>query len=465
MTRRASSSEVEKVFPHTIYTPYDPSAILHQVEMWSGANFSNPLEYTGWRDEVMSWKESAYIHGHLNPSPTVILRGPDVLKLLSDTCVNSFATFEIGAAKHAIMCNEAGKIMVHGMVLRLAEEEYVTYWLAPWLPYLLLKEPGRYDVQMEDLTGKVFLFQIGGPRSLEILETATGESLRDIRFIRHRRSAVDGMPVNVLRIGMAGSLAYELHGDVEDARPIYEAVVKAGEAYGIRRLGTRAYMLNHTEDGFPQSYYHFPVAWGEDASFVNFLNEAGAGAFGAPRLRGSMGTDIHARYRNPVELGWGHMVKLDHDFIGRAALESEVEQPSRRMVTLVWNSEDILDVHASQFGSGDRYLAMDEPNHYSAEPGYLGLTLWADRVLRDSEDVGISSGRAYSLYYREMLSLASVDSEHAELGTEVTVLWGEPGTPQKEIRATVSRFPYLDLPRNEHIDVATLPSPLAAAGV
>ena len=58
-----------------------------------------------------------------------------------------------------------------------------------------------------------------------------------------------------------------------------------------------------------------------------------------------------------------------------------------------------------------------------------------------------------------MLSLATIDTRYAEEGTEVVVLWGHPDTRQKEIRATVSRFPYLiDPVRNENFDVSTIPS-------
>jgi hypothetical protein len=38
------------------------------------------------------------------------------------------------------------------------------------------------------------------------------------------------------------------------------------------------------------------------------------------------------------------------------------------------------------------------------------------------------------------------------------VLWGEHGKRQKEIRAVVSRFPYLDEDRNEHFDVSAIPA-------
>jgi glycine cleavage system aminomethyltransferase T len=377
-----SNSAVEKVFPHSIYVPYDPGAAWYEVEGWNGGGDAEAWEYTGWRDETMSWKETCYIHGHLNPSPTYRIKGPDALKFLSDTCANSFANFRIGTGKHAIMCNEEGLNMMDGVLLRLGQDEFVTYWLAPYIVYALMK--GKYNAVGEDLTSQLFLFQIAGPRSLEVLEAASGDDLHDIRFMHHRPSSIDGMEVRVLRMGMAGTLAYEVHGKIEDARPVYDAILKAGEAFGIRRLGIHAYMMNHTEDGFPQAYYHFPYPWAEDPGFLEFLSKASGLAGIGMKLRGSIGTDIRLRYRNPVELGWAGMIKFDHDFVGRAALEKEVANPRRKMVTLVWNTEDIMDVYASQFKPGEPYPNMDAPNHYGFEVGDKthSLSLSATRCSR-----------------------------------------------------------------------------------
>ena len=139
----------------------------------------------------------------------------------------------------------------------------------------------------------------------------------------------------------------------------------------------------------------------------------------------------------------------------RKALEKEVAKPRRKMVTIVWNTKDIIDVYTSQFQPGEPYPNLDEPNHFTSKHGYR--TFYADQVLKDGKLVGISSGRAYSYYYREMLSLCSIDVKHSEIGTEVIVLWGDPGTRQKEIRATVSRFPYLSENRNQVVDVSKIP--------
>jgi glycine cleavage system aminomethyltransferase T len=166
-----------------------------------------------------------------------------------------------------------------------------------------------------------------------------------------------------------------------------------------------------------------------------------------------MGPDPKLSYRNPVELGWAGMIKFDHEFVGRAALEGMVAKPTRQMVTLEWNTEDIIDIYASQFRDGEPYPNMDRPNDCYYE---VAFTYHADQVLKDGKPVGISSGRAMSQFYHRMISLCSMDTELSSLGTEVTVLWGDPRTRQKEVRAKVARFPYLNENRNQVVDVSKI---------
>jgi glycine cleavage system aminomethyltransferase T len=445
---------MKKVLNHSPFVPYDEKVGLYVTMPWR--NYAIPYEYTGWREETMAWKETCYIHGNLNPSPTFRVKGPDAIKFLSEHLVNGFMKFPIGTGRHGIMCNNDGLIISDGVLLRTGEDEFISYWMAPYITYAFQK--GDYNAVGETLTGKVFLFQVAGPRSLEILESASGDDLHDIRFMHHQMTSIDGMNVRVLRLGMAGTLSYELHGDIEDAHAVYNAILKAGESYGIRKLGYHAYLMNHTEDGFPQAYYHFPYPWAEDKGFMDYISAQGGVQGTNPTGWGSMGPDMKLRYRNPVELGWEKTIKFDHDFVGREVLEKLVAEPNRKMVTLVWNKEDLFDIYKSQFELGEPYANMDEPYHFRYACGQDRL--YADQVLKDGKLIGISSGRAYSYRYREMISLCSIAPEFSELGTEVTVLWGDAGSHQKEIKATVSRFPFLDEGRNETVDVSTIPRPV-----
>lgn len=439
---------------HSPFMPVDPEVIAYNPSF----GHLTPWEFSGWKKETLSWKEGCYLHAGLNPNFRNRLTGPGAFQMLKDNCINNFATFSVGASKHAVMCSENGNTMADGMLWRLGEEEFVNMGHGPYVDYLV--RTGRYDVKLENLDDTSVLFQLAGPRSLDVLEALTGESLRDIEFLWHRPSKIPqsglfkrDLPIRIYRLGVARTLAYEVHGNAGDAEIIYRAIMDAGERFGIERLGMQAYGMNHTEGGFAQSFIHFLHAWNEDPAFLEFLGDQYAGIMGV--LPGSAGNDITKRFANPVELGWGHMIKFEHEFTGRAALERHMADPKRKLVTLEWDDDDVLDVYASQFRANADHHFMD----FAADPvwqGYLSRT-FCDDVLVEDALVGMSSGRMFSHYYRKMISLCLVETGRSAIGTGVEVLWGDPGTRQKRIRAKVARFPYIDLPYNNDIDVRTLP--------
>lgn len=405
----------------------------------------------------MSWKTGCYLHAGLNPNFRNSISGPDALRLLEENCINDFTKFSIGASKHGVMCNVNGNTMADGMLWRLGEDEFVNMGHGPYVDYLVAS--GRYDVKFKNLDKTSFLFQIAGPQSLAVVEKLTGESLRDIEFLWHRPSRVPqkgllkrDIDVRIYRLGVARTLAYEVHGDIGDAQTVYNAIMEAGEEFGIERLGIQTYGMNHTEGGFAQSFIHFLHAWTEDEEFMRFIGDKYDSLL--TDLEGSAGQDVTKRYANPVELGLGHMIKFDHEFVGRAALERIISNPKRQIVTLEWNKEDILDVYASQFTQDDVQF-MD----FATNPIWQAIMskTFCDDVFANGELVGMSSGRMFSYYYRKMISLAIINTNQAAEGSEVQVLWGNPGSRQKLIRARTAKFPYIDLPFNNDIDVRQLP--------
>jgi vanillate/3-O-methylgallate O-demethylase len=137
----------------------------------------------------------------------------------------------------------------------------------------------------------------------------------------------------------------------------------------------------------------------------------------------------------PRRVGLGKNVKFDHDFVGRDALQEELANPRRTIRTLVWNDDDVADVYGSMFRDGPNFQYMEMPRD---RRGFV----WQDQVLCDGREVGISTSRGYSYFFREMLSLCVIDIARGEIGREVAVNWGDPGTPQKLIRARVAPAPY-----------------------
>jgi syringate O-demethylase len=80
-----------------------------------------------------------------------------------------------------------------------------------------------------------------------------------------------------------------------------------------------------------------------------------------------------------------------------------------------------------------------------------------DAVMADGKNVGVSTWVGYSSNERKMLTLAILDADYAEPGTEVSFVWGEEngGTAkpaverheQAEIKAVVAPVPYVDTVR------------------
>jgi glycine cleavage system aminomethyltransferase T len=251
---------------------------------------------------------------------------------------------------------------------------------------------------------------------------------------------------------MVGQPGWELFGPWEQGEEVRAAIVTAGEALGLRQVGARTYPTSTLESGWIPSPLPAVYSGERMRPYRQWL--AKKSYEGTASLGGSFySDDIEDYYLPPADLGYGSIVKLDHDFIGREALE-RAGPPRRRKVTLAWNGEDVTRAFGSLFGRrGDAAKYIDLPLANYA-------TLPYDKVLKDGRMVGLSTYTGYSCNERSMLSLAIVDEAHAAPGTEVAVVWGEEGGgsrkptverhAQVEIRATVGPAPYAEVAREAY---------------
>ena len=180
----------------------------------------------------------------------------------------------------------------------------------------------------------------------------------------------------------------------------------------------------------------------------------GNGYEGSASLGGSFySNSIEDYYLTPYDLGYGSVVKFDHDFIGREALEKIAAKPRRRKVTLVLNSEDVTRGISTMFIQSTRTKYFD----FSSA---VYSTLPYDKVIRDGKTIGVSTWCGYSANEGAMLTLAIVDVEHSEPGTPVTFVWREEGGGsakptverhvQFEVRATVAPVPFSEAARTAY---------------
>lgn len=412
-----------------------------------------PWMYTSPRDEYLACRRSAWLGVNLNLSPVFDISGPDAAAFLEQTCTNTnFAKMTVGQSKHALVCNEAGHLLADGVIMK-KENCYRTYWLAPLIQYYMMKSglnvTGEY-VQDE------YFFQIDGPKSLEILEDACQCDLHDIRFAKNKTVRICDSDMTVHRLGMSGALAYEVHGDAKYAEAVYDKICESLFKYDGRRQGAYNYsVVNHTPGGYPNQNMHFYYAYftSGDADLADFAKKY---CMLFP-LIGSASVDPVFCEVTPYDIGWGNLVSFKHDFMGKEALMELKDKAPRKPVTLEWNTEDVGDVFMSQF----RGQGVEPYDKLDCSTGLDSLETFGvrcDYVQADGKNIGYAAGRCYAYYERRMVSLAFIEPEYAVEGKELIIKWGNPGSPVKDIRATVAQFPYYNGEyRNETFDVENIP--------
>jgi vanillate/3-O-methylgallate O-demethylase len=418
-------------------------------------------EFTNWRDEQRAWKETCALLDQSHHMTDLYVEGPDALKVFSDLGVNSFKNFKVNQAKQFVACNPHGYVIGDAILFYLDENKFNLVGRPPvhnWVQYNLEARGYKVLAERDERSAvnqgrrKTFRYQVQGPQAVRVMEKVTGKPVPDIKFFHMDEFQVAGRRVRALRHGMVGQPGWELFGPWADGDRVRDAIIQAGQEFGIRQVGSRAYPTTCLESGWIPSPLPAIYTGAELMGYRQWLSATGYEATAS--LGGSFyAEDITSYYLTPYDLGYAQFVKFDHDFVGRPALEKMASKPTRKKITLVWNGEDFTRIFGSLVAGGDitKYVDLPLANY---------ATLPYDKISRGGKTIGISTYTGYTYNERAMISLGVVENEYGEPGTEVTVAWGEEGGgsskptverhKQVEIRATVATVPYAEVARTAY---------------
>ncbi|QCC49418.1 aminomethyltransferase family protein [Halobellus limi] len=444
----------EKSLAQVLQSVENPAETFRNTDLgWQPYVFED--EYTNWIEEQRAVAKSCAVVDQSYHMEILEIEGPDAVDLLESLSVNSFQKVRDGDPPQAInylTCNPDGYVIGDVIVFYFGENRFSSVgseWINNWIRYNA--EAGEYNVDLEipyhpfdDQDPPEFRFQVQGPHAMDVMEEVADGSLPDISFFEMDTIEIDGVRTFALGHGMAAMPGLEIFGPHEHHDEVLDSILEVGEQYGIRQLGTQAYKTGKIGSGWfvaavPAIYEHDELQgyreWLDADSMEASLSIGGS----------YESDDITDYYMNPIEQGKSHLIDFDHDFVGKDALQEMMEQEQRERVTLVWDVDDVVDVYASLFREGETSKFINLPDV---------ATRWSamhyDKIVDDGEMIGLSKYPGYLSYEREMLSLAVVDPEYSEPGTEVSFVWGDETKKQRverhepvEIRATVANAPYV----------------------
>lgn len=416
--------------------------------------FPIPAEYSNWRNEQRAWRETVALMDQSFHMTDLYVEGPDVMAFVSSLAVNTFSNFGDNKAKQFIACAPNGYLIGDMIIFGLGDNVVNIVGrptVANWVEYNA--SLGQFDVRCErdertlqnSRPRKTFRFELQGPNAWALLEKLNGGTLDQPRFFQMGKLNVGARQFRSLRHGMGGGPGLEFWGPVELYDEVKATILDAGAEFGLLQVGARAYSSAAVDSGWLPCPLPAIYSGEEMRAYREWLP---ASSFdGIAALGGSFVSDrIEDYYFTPWEIDYGRLIRFDHDFVGRAALERRQADSHRRKVSLVIHPDDAAAVYRSQMTIGQNGKAMEVPTaHYAAYP--------YDTLL-DSKgnQVGVSTYTSFLAPDGAWVSLAVVDEAVAAEGTELSIVWGEPDggsarptvEPHKQmpLRATVSGWPF-----------------------
>ena len=201
------------------------------------------------------------------------VRGSDALAVLEQLSANS-VDVPAGRGVYTQWLNDRGGIEADLTVTRLDHDDFfvVTSAASQTRDWAWLQRGCRgRDVHILDVTDDWSVLGIMGPNSRDLLQSLTDSDLSNERlpFATAESILIGNVTCRALRMSYVGELGWELYVPADQSEIVYQAILGAGERYGLRHAGFHAMNSLRLEAG----YRH----WGHDISDEDTPIEAGLG--------------------------------------------------------------------------------------------------------------------------------------------------------------------------------------------
>ena len=291
------------------------------------------------------------------------IQGTDAGDFLDRIYTNGFRKLGIGRCRYGLMCSEDGMVFDDGVTTRLGENHYlmsttsgnaarVLAWLEEWLQ----TEWPELDVYCCSVTEQYATASISGPLARALLgEVCTDIDLDNANFpfMSVRTGTVAGLPARVSRISFTGELGYEIAVAAGYGQALWDALMLAGDQYGITPYGTEAMHLLRAEKGF--------IIAGQDTD-------------------GTM---------TPIDLDMDWIVAKHKDFIGRRSLSraDTLREDRKQLVGLLTVNPDVV------LPEGAQIVAQALPRPPMQMQGHVTSSYWSPTLGRSIALAVLTGGR------------------------------------------------------------------------
>ncbi|MEA3286491.1 MAG: glycine cleavage system aminomethyltransferase GcvT [Candidatus Marinimicrobia bacterium] len=211
------------------------------AKMVGFAGYEMPIQYEGIMTEHQRVREQAGLFD-VSHMGEFWVSGPQALEFVEYATVNNVASLAPGQIQYSSMCLEHGGIVDDLLVYRF-KDRFMLVVNASNLEKdfnHLLELSQKFDVELQNGSDGIALLAIQGPQSKNILKKLSSADLDALEFYHFGIGNINGADMIVSRTGYTGELGYELYHDPENSEDLWQALMTAGEEYGLEPIGLGA---------------------------------------------------------------------------------------------------------------------------------------------------------------------------------------------------------------------------------
>ena len=184
------------------------------------------------------------------------VHGPDAAEFLERFFTGVYVTQKLGSCRYVMLLDELGVVVDDGIASRLADDLFylsigTSNAAAVYREMQRAQQMWQLDLGLVNVTGAFGAINIAGPNAREILATLTDLDLSYESFpiSSVRESQVAGVEVRLIRVAFVSANGYELHLPMAQLPLVWDALLRAGQKYGLRPFGSDTQRLLRLEMG------------------------------------------------------------------------------------------------------------------------------------------------------------------------------------------------------------------------
>ncbi len=225
-------------------TPLNARHRAHGARMVEFGGWEMPVEYSGIIDEHMAVRTAVGLFD-VSHMGQIELAGADALAAVQWISSNDASRLAHGQIQYSALTTPEGTFVDDILVYRMGEQHFMLVVNAgnimkdhQWIADRVGERGG--DVSVVNASSRYGLIAIQGPQAERVLQDTTAIDLAGLKYYWFAHGEVAGVRVTVSRTGYTGEDGFEVFAPPAQAERLWNALLEAGEAAGIKPCGLGA---------------------------------------------------------------------------------------------------------------------------------------------------------------------------------------------------------------------------------